>query len=332
MYRKLALYALLSVIVLVFVGAFVRVTGAGMGCPDWPKCWGKYIPPTEKEQIDVTQLNQERFKKKWEKYRSGEPFPGDAIVDEFNATHAWTEYINRLTSLPVGIFTLLTMVFSFQYRNKKPTLFWGSLLALILVGVNAWMGARIVYTGLKPGTITIHMALAMLLLCVQVYLIVYSGLEDKYKAIKFQNNKAKLVVSLAICSFLLIVIEGVLGSQIREQTDVLQKLNPDSLRTEWVGELEKSASYIVHRSFSWLIVLSTIYWFFSSKSYRDNGVSWLEYVVLGGVLAQMVLGLTLAHWGVFPAVQILHVGISAIIICTLLAWIFLATLRPTHHV
>lgn len=319
-FQKAALMTLLCILLLVFVGAIVRATGAGMGCPDWPTCWGQIIPPTDASQIDASQLDMEKFERKLIRFRgSADGLTQDSVLAWFNPVHTWTEFINRCVSLPVGLFSLLTMVLSFRYRRSKPSLFWGSLMVVVLVGLNAWMGMKIVETGLHPGVITTHMALTILLICVLVYLIQVGEREAAgYHFLHEKKGKLRLV---GVLLFVLVVGEGIMGSQVRELTDALHKTHIDAPRSEWVDELEQSMVYLAHRSFSWLVAAGAIALFVLCRRHKEGGVGWREMVVLGVVCSQMVLGLILAHVGILPIAQVLHIGLSSILVCSLFSWL-----------
>ena len=169
-FQKLATAALVSVLVLMFVGAIVRVTGAGMGCPDWPTCWGCLIPPTKVEEVDFSKLPIEKFQRKAERMgRDPATISEESLRQEFNPRHVWTEFMNRLSSLPVGFFSLATFIAAFWQREKRPLVFWMAFTSLAVVLINAWMGARVVYSGLSPGVLTTHLALAMALLGTLMY-------------------------------------------------------------------------------------------------------------------------------------------------------------------
>ena len=167
-------------------------------------------------------------------------------------------------------------------------------------------GAQIVYSGLKPGVITLHMLLAILMLCVLVF-VAWAGCDRPWKlpATSLSKGMGKIAVLL----FVLVVVEGLLGSQIREKTDELKKTHPDAPRSEWVGELEQSPTYLVHRSGSWLVLI-VAGCFYLRSPHAWSARAKLEGVVLGTVVAQMILGLVLfpsrdfahcasvAHWAI----------------------------------
>lgn len=319
-FQKVALAALLSVVLLIFMGAIVRATGSGMGCPDWPKCWGKYVPPTDVSEIDVTTLPIDKYKEK-RRRNGGDPddITEETVLAEFDPFHTWIEFFNRLCTTPVAIFSLLTMVLSFQYRSTRPLLFYGAFFAVFLVGLNAWMGAKIVYSGLKPGTITIHMLLAKLLMCVYVYLV-WAGAKSGERHQVDYERRGGLVKRVGLMLFFFIIVEGVMGSQVREMTDTLQKEYFNANRSEWNARLEGSWMYIVHRSFSWAILVAAVWFYLLSAKHRVGGVKWEEKVILLMVLAQMVLGLILSKVGVLKSVQVLHIGLSSILICSIFSW------------
>ena len=62
-FQKTALAALMATMLLIAVGAVVRASGAGLGCPDWPKCWGAMWPPSSLEEVDFEKLDIEKFQR-----------------------------------------------------------------------------------------------------------------------------------------------------------------------------------------------------------------------------------------------------------------------------
>jgi len=320
-FQKLAVAALVSVLFLMFVGAIVRVSGSGMGCPDWPTCWGCLIPPTSVEQVDFDKLPIERFQNKAARMgRDPATITEQTLRAEFNPRHVWTEFINRLCSMPVGFFSLATFIAAFWQREKRPLVFWMAFGSLVVVLVNAWMGARVVYSGLAPGVLTAHLALAMLLTGMLAY-CAWRGTDQPWRIrmAAAPLSKTRLAVNVLLVS---IVVEGILGSQIREMTDELAKSHINAPRSSWIGELENSWIYLVHRSFSWVVFGSTIWAWVLTVRHRAVGTGWVERSVLAIVALQMLLGLVMAQVHIYSWVQVLHVGLAAVLLTFVWLWSF----------
>ena len=314
-FQKTALAALLATIFLIYVGAIVRATGSGLGCPDWPKCWGELIPPTSLDQVDFDKLNIEKFQKK------NPSITRESLAAEFNPVHVWVEFINRLVSLPVGLFTLSTFLLSFQFLRKQKRVFFGSFAALALVLTNAILGAIVVSSGLEPGVITLHMALAIILICVFVYIIYRGG--QGLPNVNLGSQKG-LLRSTLIILFVACVVEGIMGSQVREITDELALKYKDTPRNVWHEILEQKGIYLFHRSFSWVILVLGIFLFTKTRNANGDLAQLSIKVTFGVILAQMVLGVLMSHVSVHPVVQVLHIGLSSILIVALF-WLILTS-------
>lgn len=318
-FQKLAAAALISVIVLIFVGAIVRVSGAGLGCPDWPRCWGRLIPPWKVEQVDLSRIDFEKFQRKAERLgRDPATVTPEHILESFNPRHTWTEFINRLSTSPVVLFSLATFIASFGQRRRRPGIWWCSLAAVVLVGVNAFLGAMVVYSGLKPGVLTVHMALAMLLIAILAY-VTWRG-TDRPWTLEIPEASRRGVQVAVLAALGLIVAEGILGSQIREMTDALAKSHHEAPREEWIDELEAAPVYLIHRSFSWLIVAATLVAWNLTRRAAGGRVGWPGHLVLALVMAQMVLGLIMAQVRIDAVVQVLHVGLAGVMVAGGVLW------------
>lgn len=321
-FQKLAIASLVSVLILMFVGATVRVSGSGMGCPDWPKCWGRLIPPTSAEQVDFDALPIEVFQRKaaWLGRDPDEVTP-QTLREIFNPRHVWTEFVNRLTSLPVGFFALAMLVAAWWQRRSRPWVFTCALASVIVIGINAWMGRNIVYSGLQPGVITTHLALAMGLLGLLVY-CAWAGTPEPWRVI-MHNPKAHQTTRIAVGLLLFVIIlEGIGGAQVRELTDELAKQYSNAPRETWTAELEESWWYITHRSFSWAVLATAVAAWFLSRRHRIGGVGLVEHAVFGIVLIQMLLGVIMAQIRIFAWVQVLHVGLAALLLTLSWLWWF----------
>ncbi len=320
-FQKLATAALVSVLLLMFVGAIVRVTGAGMGCPDWPTCWGCLIPPTKVEDVDFDRLPVERFRRKAERMgRDPESITVETLRAEFNPRHVWTEFVNRLFALPVGFFSLAAFIAAFGQRRARPLVFRMAFGSLVVVLLNAWMGARVVYSGLKPGVLTTHLALAMLLTGMLAY-CAWRGTDRPWRVrmaeAPLRRTRAAVIILLGVT-----VAEGIIGAQVRELTDGMAKLHDNAPRPTWIGELEQSWMYLAHRSFSWAVLAAAAAAWWLARKHREGGAGPVEHAAFGIVLAQMVLGVVMSRIHIYSWVQVLHVGLAAVLLTFVWLWCF----------
>ena len=178
---NLTLISIIIVYLVILAGGIVRMTGSGMGCPDWPKCFGYLIPPIERSQLDwkanhqynkneIIILGESLFyaidnfysEKKinlsnWNKYTKHD-------YSKFNVYHTWIEYINRLIGAVAGLSVLVLFINSLRFFKSKKSITFLSILSLVAILFQAWLGKTVVDSNLTASTITIHMLMAIVLL------------------------------------------------------------------------------------------------------------------------------------------------------------------------
>ncbi len=106
--KKWVVATFILVFLVILAGGVVRTTQSGMGCPDWPKCFGMWIPPTDESQLPPD----------FEKYLKAQD-----IDHSFNAYHTWIEYINRLLGVLLGLFAIIQAALLFVKRKEQPKAF-----------------------------------------------------------------------------------------------------------------------------------------------------------------------------------------------------------------
>jgi cytochrome c oxidase assembly protein subunit 15 len=295
-YKKALNLSILIVFFLILVGGLVRSTGSGLGCPDWPKCFGQYIPPTHISELPVDY--KEKFK-----------IAGKTIAD-FNPVKTWTEYINRLVGAVTGVVVFIMALFSLKYRGENSKVIILSWLAVFSVGFNGWLGAIVVATHLKPVIITLHMLMAV----VTIFLLLQAKIESEDEDFSFYLDKeeGKSLKKLVIFTIFLSAIQIVIGTQVREAVD---HILPEVSRSEWISQL--GMEFLVHRSFSILLVIAHIFLFLKvkkldSRHTRVKGWANLCTIIL---LVNIISGVTLSYGGFPASVQPPHLLFGLMLAC-----------------
>jgi cytochrome c oxidase assembly protein subunit 15 len=317
-FSKWAKISLVLVYLVIFAGAFVRLTGSGMGCPDWPKCFGYYIPPTQEKELLFTAgkeydkgqviikdesllIAKTDFTSKstfdaanWEKYTKH-----DYAV--FNPLHTWVEYVNRLFGALAGIACIVTFILSFWFWKDNKKLILLSFLICVLMGFQAWLGKTVVDSVLNPVKITTHMLAALLIVAFQL-ITIYVVKKDK-KSLGFDRKfNWILVISLALT-----IIQIVLGTSVREHVDTISETGaPEVL---WLQN--PSLSFYIHRSFSVIVLLVNLYLFAQNKK-LNLGFKKLNWVMIL-LLIEIISGIAMYYFDFPFGTQTIHIVLATLL-------------------
>jgi cytochrome c oxidase assembly protein subunit 15 len=323
-FRRFGIITIAAVFFLILVGGLVRSTGSGMGCPDWPKCFGEWIPPT-----DVSQLPPN--------YKEIFKVQGKEIAD-FDPVKTWVEYINRLIGALIGLFIFLTVFFAIPYLKKDKVIFWLSLFAFILVLFQAWIGAKVVSSNLVHWMITIHMMIALFIVGLLIYTITRSQ-QFTIKQLQINPKFAPLVYVLLLMG----IIQTIVGTQIRESVDIMDKLTNGAQRQQWIQWILEGAmnatydfdsyklAFLFHRTASLFTFSITAWVLWQSRAlflrYSVIYKTLLAITIL--VALQIFSGKVLEVMGLPKYIQSLHLFVGSIIMG---GYIFLAILVKTKVV
>ncbi|GHN03176.1 hypothetical protein WSM22_46650 [Cytophagales bacterium WSM2-2] len=295
------------------VGGIVRSTGSGMGCPDWPRCFGSWAPPTSVDQLPANYKEnystyRDKKNQKFAKYLRllGMSETADKITSdksilaeaEFNPVKTWIEYANRLVGVIIGFLIIILFYKSFPFRKDKPVLFWLSAATLIAVIIQGWFGSIVVSTNLTTWTITLHFFLALLLVGFLVYL-----LNQSEGPANIQSPGLSLWLLLG--AMLTLLVQVFLGTEVRSAIDVLAAKLP---RESWVGEL--GGEFFTHRSFSWLVLILNGIFFWQTR--KTIGLKALSLALFVLILSSLMTGVVLGYFDVPAAMQPVHLLLATV--------------------
>lgn len=308
-FQRLALWTTATTYFLILVGGLVRASGAGLGCPDWPRCFGGWVPP-----MSVAEL------------------PPQFDPSQFNPTLMWTEYLNRLLGVAVGFLILATAVSAWRHHRRDPRILWTTIAALLLTGFQGWLGGRVVAHELAPWIVTVHMIVALVIVQMLLYVTVRAGSPARPEAATAQSRRSSpselraeadgaggaggageglRVKPWVLGLILLSLVQIALGTQVRGGVDhALDAGVARDAALATVGTLD-----FLHRDAAFVVLIGAgllALWLMSRRA-PATLVRW-AWIGLGLAVLQVGLGVVMAYLTLLPAAQVLHLTVASLML------------------
>jgi cytochrome c oxidase assembly protein subunit 15 len=290
-FRQLAFVTTLATYFVIFMGGLVRVSGAGLGCPDWPKCFGRWFPPTNINQL-----------------------PPNIDPSRFNLTLAWIEYINRLGGMILGLLILAIALWAIMRFRKIPRIIIPSIIVALLVAFQGWQGGQVVTSELRQLYVSIHMGLAFIIVSLMIYITqqaYYIDFPDDEKGATYPKGISVYIVIL----WVLTMVQVVMGTEIRSLLEIVPKRFPLLPSSEWLGKT--GAIVYIHTILGISIAIGA--WQTASKIFRESKAP--SSLVRTGAWGLMILaflqvlaGAVLTIVGLPEVMRIFHLWIAALLI------------------
>lgn len=280
-FQRLALWTTAATYFLILIGGLVRASGAGLGCPDWPRCFGSWIPPASVANL-----------------------PPQFDAAQFNPMLMWTEYLNRLLGVTVGFLILGTTVSAWRHHRNQPRIFWTMVAALLLTGFQGWLGGRVVAHELAAWIVTVHMIVALFIVQMLLFVTVEA----------FGTTERRGLNAIGWAAFAVIVLTLVqigFGTQVRGAVDAALDAGVGrDLALGTVGRLD-----FLHRdlAFAVLVAATVLTLWLLHRPAGPALLRWSFGVLFLAVL-QIVLGMVMAYASLLPAAQVGHLTTASLLL------------------
>ena len=292
-YQKLVGITLASTLALVVVGVIVRATESGLGCPDWPFCYGQVIPP----------------------------------LGDFKA---WAEWIHRLIAAVIGLLVLGIAVLAALDHRDRPSLLVPSIGAVALVGFQAWLGEETVRLGNSGPSVTAHLATALAVVGLLTFLLVRAGHPARMPARGASQRFTLLAVFTAVAAYALLLFGSNVTSVDAALVFPDWPLMGGTLIPPF-GDMPPATQLLavanaLHRYVAVVVgLLLAATWIVAWRSQRGNRTLF-RLVTIAAVLypLQAVVGAFQIWTQLAPWTQTLHVALAAFIWVAAVAAVFVS--------
>jgi len=325
-FQSINLYSIISLFLVILAGGIVRSTGSGMGCPDWPKCFGRYIPPTEESQLPSnyrTRYIEKQLKKNQRFAKVLKVFGYTTLAlkvksdlsvtsrqqEEFNPIKTWTEYINRLVGVVTGILLLATAFYSFSYLKKRKRIVLLSLFNLLLIVFQAWLGSVVVSSNLVSWIVTVHMLIALAILGISIY----TWHKSKYLQDQSETTAKPWLMIVTTLALVLDVIQITIGTEVREKIDEYAMKLSGGSRQSWVNGANEVL--INHKNIALSVILiNVILYLLLKKYYKSSSIQrQLMSTTFILIMFQVFAGVILSYLGLPPVAQVVHILLASLL-------------------
>ena len=293
-FRNFAFVSTIVSYLLIFTGGLVRVSGAGLGCPDWPRCFGRWLPP-----LNVNQL------------------PADVDPTTFNFALAWIEYLNRLFGMLLGLLVVVTAILAIIHYRRVMRILLPTLLAGLCVAFAGWQGGRVVMSHLEPLSVSFHLMVALAVVTLLTYVTQQAHYLDRGMAAS-SGDKDKTHIWIALL-WLVTIIQILLGTHVRASLERLALEFP--LDSDLALIARSGAVKYIHMTFGILTAIMTFQVAHQVLRLGGRALPLMRaavWFVMSLMVVQLLLGAGLLAIGIPPLLQVFHLWLAALLIGTIL--------------
>ncbi|MDT8439170.1 MAG: COX15/CtaA family protein [Wenzhouxiangellaceae bacterium] len=325
-FQRIAWATVALTLVVIVAGAWVRLTDAGLGCPDWPGCYGKITWPKASEQIAEANAT-------W------------GHVREVDGGKAFREMFHRYLAGALGLAILALAVLAWRNRRQpgQPVVLPMTILALVTF--QAALGMWTVTLLLKPAIVTAHLIGGMTTLALLIWLALNSGPRRSQATLPARAQHRLVLVALAV-----VAVQIVLGGWVSTNYAALACTGFPTCNGQWLPPMDfsegfrvwrgvgvdyeggvldaaaRNAIHVSHRLWA-LVVLFVVGWLvvrlWQTEDLRRAGLA------LAGLLTlQIIVGIYNVIGGLPLANAVAHNGLAALLLATLVALAWRTTHRP----
>jgi protoheme IX farnesyltransferase len=282
-FQRLAAATVATTFLLVVIGVVVRATDSGLACPNWPGCFeGQFLP-----SLDA-------------------------------GFQVWIEWIHRTVAAIIGVLILGMAALAWLDHRDRRSILWPSLAAVLLVGFQAWLGRETVRLGNTGESVTAHLAAAMALVGLLVYLLVRSSYPARLTGIGSQRFTLLAAFGAAATFAVLLFGANVTARDAGLVFPDWPLMNGSIVPLAPDGRSDVAALYGAHALHRYvaavvLAILAAVAWVAWRNRAAQPRLAWLAVAILGTYVVQVIVGALQVATLLAPWTQTLHVALGAVL-------------------